>query len=421
VRIRFSSVAVQGRDFMSTELLAPAGNLEKLKMAIIYGADAVYLAGPRYGLRAGAGNFTFEEMEEGIKFAHERNRKVYVTMNILPHNEDFEGMEEYISRISDLGADAVIVSDLGVLSLVREVNPSMPVHISTQANVTNYKCAMEFKKLGASRIIAARELSLSELSLIHQKVPDIEIEAFVHGSMCISYSGRCLLSSFMCGRDANRGDCAQSCRWKYYLVEEKRPGEYYPVIEDGRGTFILNSKDLCMIEHIPELVAAGISSFKIEGRMKSSFYVSTVVRAYRMALDAYWSDPENYRFRNEWLEEVAKVSHRSFTTGFFFGKPGSESQNYGTSSYIQSHEFAGIVLDYDENEKTVLVEQRNKIFAGDELEIMQPDGNDISFVITDMRDTEGNPITSTPHPQMKYYAKIPVKVMPNSIIRKKIQ
>ncbi|AGC68484.1 peptidase U32 [Thermoclostridium stercorarium subsp. stercorarium DSM 8532] len=405
---------------MNIELLAPAGNLEKLRMAVIYGADAVYLAGPRYGLRAGAGNFTFDEMKEGIRFAHERNRKVYVTMNILPHNEDFDGMEEYVARISDIGADAVIVSDLGVLSVVKEVNPAIPVHISTQANVTNYRSAMKYKELGASRIIAARELSLAELALIHQKVPDIELEAFVHGSMCISYSGRCLLSSFMCGRDANRGDCAQSCRWKYYLMEEKRPGEYFPVVEDERGTFILNSKDLCMIEHIPELVKAGITSFKIEGRMKSSFYVSTVVRAYRMALDAYLSDPGNYAFRQEWLEEVSKVSHRSFTTGFFFNKPGHESQNYGTSSYIQTHEFAGIVLEYNEREKTVLIEQRNRIFAGDEIEIMQPDGKDIRFRINDMWDMEGNAINSTPHPQMKYFAKVPEPVMPNSILRKKI-
>jgi len=402
------------------ELLAPAGNPEKLKMAIIYGADAVYLAGPRFGLRAGAGNFTLEEMKEGIKFAHERNRKVYVTMNIIPHNEDFEGMEDYIALVSDLGADAVIVSDLGVLSAVREVNPSIPVHISTQANVTNYKSAMLYKKLGASRIIAARELSLQELSFIHQQVPDIEIEAFVHGAMCISYSGRCLLSSFMCGRDANRGDCAQSCRWKYYLVEEKRPGEYYPIIEDERGTFILNSKDLCMLEYIPELVKAGVTSFKIEGRMKSSFYVSTVVRAYRRALDAYMNDPGNYVFRQEWLDEVSKVSHRSFTTGFFFNKPGADSQNYGTSSYIQSHEFVGIVLLYNETDKTALIEQRNRVFSGEEIEIVQPEGRDIRMIISDMRDIDGNRIESTPHPQMKYTLKVPEPVIPYSILRKKI-
>jgi len=405
---------------VNIELLAPAGNPEKLKMAIIYGADAVYLAGPRFGLRAGAGNFTYEDMKEGIKFAHQRNKKVYVTMNIMPHNEDFEGMEDYIARISDLGADAIIVSDLGVLSVIKEINPSMPVHISTQANVTNYKTARYYKELGASRIIAARELSLEELSFIHQKVPEIEIEAFVHGAMCISYSGRCLLSSFMCGRDANRGDCAQSCRWKYYLMEEKRPGEYYPITEDERGTFILNSKDLCMIEHIPELVAAGVSSFKIEGRMKSSFYVSTVVRAYRRALDAYLNDPENYVFSQEWLDEVSKVSHRSFTTGFFFNRPGADSQNYGTSSYIQSHEFVGIVLSFDEKEKTALIEQRNRVFSGEEIEIMQPNGRDISMKITDMWDMEGNRIDSTPHPQMKYTLKVPETIMPNSILRKKL-
>lgn len=405
---------------MSIELLAPAGNLEKLKMAIIYGADAVYLAGSKFGLRAGAGNFSYEEMREGIKFAHDRNKKVYVTMNIMPHNEDLEGIEDYVAEISDLGADAVIVSDLGVFSLVKEINPSMPIHISTQANVTNYKTAMFYKELGASRIIAAREMSLDDLSVMHQNVPGIELEAFIHGAMCISYSGRCLLSSFMCGRDANRGDCAQSCRWKYYLMEEKRPGEYFPIGEDEKGTFILNSKDLCMIEHIPELIRSGVTSFKIEGRMKSAFYVSTVVRAYRMALDAYLKDPENYEFRQEWLDEVSKVSHRSFTTGFFFNQPGAESQNYGTSSYIKSYEFVGIVLSYDEKEQTALIEQRNRIFSGEEVEIMQPEGRDIRLKINDMWDLEGNQIDSAPHPQMKFTIKVPEPIMPNSILRKKL-
>lgn len=405
---------------MSIELLAPAGNLEKLKMAIIYGADAVYLAGSKFGLRAGAGNFSYEEMREGIKFAHDRNKKVYVTMNIMPHNEDLEGIEDYVAEISDLGADAVIVSDLGVFSLVKEINPSMPIHISTQANVTNYKTAMFYKELGASRIIAAREMSLDDLSVMHQNVPGIELEAFIHGAMCISYSGRCLLSSFMCGRDANRGDCAQSCRWKYYLMEEKRPGEYFPIGEDEKGTFILNSKDLCMIEHIPELIRSGVTSFKIEGRMKSAFYVSTVVRAYRMALDAYLKDPENYEFRQEWLDEVSKVSHRSFTTGFFFNQPGAESQNYGTSSYIKSYEFVGIVLSYDEKEQTALIEQRNRIFSGEEVEIMQPEGRDIRLKINDMWDLEGNQLDSAPHPQMKFTIKVPEPIMPNSILRKKL-
>jgi len=403
---------------MSIELLAPAGNLEKLKMAIIYGADAVYLAGVRFGLRAGAGNFSLEDMKEGIVFAHKNNKKVYITLNIIPHNDDLTGIDSFIKQISELGTDAVIVSDPGVLSIVREINPEMPIHISTQANVTNYLSARFWQQQGATRIISARELSLKELSFIHKKLPELELEAFVHGSMCISYSGRCLLSNFMCGRDANRGDCAHPCRWKYYLMEEKRPGEYFPIIEDGSGTFIFNSKDLCMIEHIPELIEAGVTSFKIEGRMKSSFYVSTVVRAYRMALDAYLNSPENYVFQRKWLDEVGKVSHRSFTTGFFFGKPGHESQNYKTSSYIRTWDFVGIVKSYDEKEKTAVIEQRNKINKGDYIEIMQPNGRDIMLKADNMRDMDGNLIDSTPHPQMIFSMKVPEPVEVNSILRK---
>ncbi|NLY18630.1 MAG: U32 family peptidase [Clostridiaceae bacterium] len=403
---------------MSIELLAPAGNLEKLKMAIIYGADAVYLAGVRFGLRAGAGNFSLEDMKEGIVFAHKNNKKVYITLNIIPHNDDLTGIDSFIKQISELGTDAVIVSDPGVLSIVREINPEMPIHISTQANVTNYLSARFWQQQGATRIISARELSLKELSFIHKKLPELELEAFVHGSMCISYSGRCLLSNFMCGRDANRGDCAHPCRWKYYLMEEKRPGEYFPIIEDGSGTFIFNSKDLCMIAHIPELIEAGVTSFKIEGRMKSSFYVSTVVRAYRMALDAYLNSPENYVFQRKWLDEVGKVSHRSFTTGFFFGKPGHESQNYKTSSYIRTWDFVGIVKSYDEKEKTAVIEQRNKINKGDYIEIMQPNGRDIMLKADNMRDMDGNLIDSTPHPQMIFSMKVPEPVEVNSILRK---
>lgn len=406
---------------MSIELLAPAGNLEKLKMAIIYGADAVYLAGERYGLRAGAGNFSPEELKEGMEFAHKHNKKVYITLNIIPHNDDLTGIDSFVKEISDLGADAVIVSDPGVLSIVREVNPDIPIHISTQANVTNYLSARFWQQQGAKRIIAARELSLKELSFMHGKLPDLELEAFVHGSMCISYSGRCLLSNFMAGRDANRGDCAHPCRWKYYLVEEKRPGEYFPVIEDGTGTFIFNSKDLCMIEHIPELIKAGVTSFKIEGRMKSSFYVATVVRAYRMALDSYLESPENYVFQEKWLDEAGKVSHRGFTTGFFFGKPGQESQNYKTGSYIRTWDFVGIVLSYNEQDKTAVIEQRNKITRGDQIEIMQPGGRDFMFTVDEMRDMDGNLIDSTPHPQMVYTMKVPEPVEVNSMLRKKIE
>ncbi|NLG89753.1 MAG: U32 family peptidase [Clostridiaceae bacterium] len=403
------------------ELLAPAGDLEKLKMAVIYGADAVYLAGERFGLRAGAGNFTPEQMKEGIEFAHKRGRKVYVTINIIPHNDDFNGMADYIKEITDLGADAVIVSDPGVLSLVREISPDMPIHMSTQANVTNYLSARFWQRQGVSRIIAAREMSLSELAFIRQMLPDIELEVFVHGAMCISYSGRCLLSNFMCGRDANRGDCAHPCRWKYYLTEEKRPGEYFPVEEDETGTFIFNSKDLCMIEYIPELAKAGITSLKIEGRMKSSFYVATVARAYRNALDKWRENPEGYKLEQRWLEEVSKVSHRGFTTGFFFGKPGPESQNYRTSSYIRTWEFMGIVRSYNEEEQLAVVEQRNRLVKGDEIEIMQPDGNDIRMVADLMQDMEGNVITATPHPQMIYKLRTPRPVSPDSMIRKKSQ
>jgi len=402
------------------ELLAPAGDLEKLKIAFIYGADAVYLAGERFGLRAGAGNFTHEQMKEGIEFAHERGKKVYVTVNIIPHNDDFAGMADYIKDITELGADAVIVSDPGILSLVRELSPHMPVHISTQANVTNYMSARFWQRQGVSRIIAAREMSLKELSAMHQMLPEMELEVFVHGAMCISYSGRCLLSNFMCGRDANLGDCAHPCRWKYYLTEETRPGEYYPIEEDKTGIYIFNSKDLCMIEHIPELAKAGITSLKIEGRMKSVFYVATIVRAYRRALDQWRNNPEGYELEPKWLEEVSKVSHRGFTTGFFFGKPGAESQNYRTSNYIRTWEFMGIVKSYDEREQAAVVEQRNRLFTGDEIEIMQPDGNDIGMIVDFMQDMDGNVITAAPHPQMIFKMKTPCRVLPNSILRKKL-
>ncbi len=404
---------------MHIELLAPAGNMEKLQMAILYGADAVYLAGERFGLRAGAGNFSVEELKGAIQYAHDRNKKVYVTMNALPHNQDFAGMESYVQSLTDFNADAIIVSDPGVFSLVRQVSPKMPIHISTQANVTNYHSARFWQQQGATRIIAARELSLKELAFMHEQLPSLEIEAFVHGAMCISYSGRCLLSNFMCGRDANRGDCAHPCRWKYHLVEESRPGQYYPIVEDDTGTFIFNSKDLCMLEHIPELVRSGVTSLKIEGRMKSAFYVATIVRAYRMALDAFLRDPENYVFQQSWLEEVSKVSHRSFTTGFFFDNPGPESQNYGTSNYIKTWEFVGVVKDY-ESDGMLLIEQRNRIQKGDWVEIMQPNGQDIPLTITEMWDMEGNLITSAPHPQMLLKIRLDQPVLKDSMLRKKL-
>lgn len=405
---------------MSIELLAPAGNMEKLRTAILYGADAVYLAGERFGLRASAGNFTMEELKQALEYTHERGKKGYVTVNTIPHNQDLTGLDSYIRYLSEAGADAVIVSDPGVFSLVREISPEMPVHISTQANITNYLSARFWYRQGASRIIAARELSLQELEFIHRELPSLEIEAFVHGAMCISYSGRCLMSNFMCGRDANRGDCAHPCRWKYHLMEESRPGEYFPVIEDDTGTFIFNSRDLCMIGHIPELVKSGVVSFKIEGRMKSAFYVATIIRAYRMAIDAWLADPENYSFPQRWMDEVSKVSHRGFTTGFFLNKPGPESQNYSTSTYIQDWEFIGVAIQYDLTDGTLLVEQRNKFLSGDEIEIMQPDGRDIAMTVGEMWDMDGSPIDSAPHPQMLLKMKVPGPVIPGSMLRRKL-
>lgn len=387
------------------ELLAPAGNLEKLKTAIMYGADAVYIGGEAYGLRAMADNFDREQMIEGIKFAHGRGKKVFVTVNIFAHNADLSGMPEYIKSLDEIGVDAVIVSDLGVFSIVREVAPNLEVHISTQANNTNYKTAELWYKLGAKRIVLARELSLKEIREIRARIPqDMDIEAFVHGAMCMAYSGRCLLSNYMTGRDANRGACAHPCRYKYYLVEEKRPGEYFEIAEDERGTYIMNSQDLCMIEHIPEIIDAGITSFKIEGRMKSSYYVATVVKAYREAIDSYLSDRENYKFNPKWIDELSKASHREFSTGFYFGKP--EKQIYSNSSYIRTHDIVGLVREYDEENKIATIEQRNRVFKGEEVEILTPMGENFTIVLDEMWNDEGEPIEVAPHPQMIYRIKI---------------
>lgn len=403
------------------ELLAPAGNLEKLKMAILYGADAVYLAGKRFGLRTASDNFTLEELKEGVEFAHSRNKKVYLTMNIIPHNDDFTGVEDFIKSAAEAGIDAVIVSDPGMFRIVKKTCPDLDIHISTQANVTNVHSANFWHDMGASRIVLARELSLKEIRQIRDGVSkDLELEAFVHGAMCMSYSGRCLISSFLTGRSANKGDCAQPCRWKYHLVEEKRPGEYFPIEEDSRGTFIFNSKDLCMIQHIPELLACGISSFKIEGRVKSSFYVATVVKAYREAIDAYYESLDNnkpYKFDEKWLAEIGKVSNRDFTTGFFFHKPNEEDHNFGTSSYIRKYEFVGIVMDYDEKNGHNIIEQRNKFSVGDRIEVLPPEGPFFEVDIDKMLDGEGNNIDSAPHPQMT--VRLPSMPLPRySILRK---
>ena len=403
------------------ELLAPAGDLEKLKIAVLYGADAVYFGGEMFSLRAGAGNLTIEEMKEGIAFAHERGKRCYLTMNIFAHNEDIGPLTDYLEQIKKLDIDAFIVSDPGIVDLIQEIIPNAEIHLSTQANMTNYRTANFWYKMGVKRLVLARELTFPEIREIRKNIPsDMEIEAFVHGAMCISYSGRCLLSNFMIERDANRGACAHPCRWKYSLVEEKRPGEYYPVEEDGRGTYILNSRDLCMIEHIPELVNSGIMSAKIEGRMKSIFYVATIVHAYRKAIDAYFADPENYRFNEEWMSELKKVSHREFTTGFYFHQPTNKDQNYQTSAYTREYSFVGLVKDYDAETGFALVEQRNKMTSGEELEIFGTDMDYYAQNISEMYDAEtGDKLESAPHPQQLLRMKMDRPVKANYMLRKK--
>ena len=357
---------------------------------------------------------------EGVEYAHSRGKKVYLTMNIIPHNEDIEGMAEYVKVVTKIGVDAILVSDPGVYSIVREASPDMEIHLSTQANNTNWKSAEFWYRHGVKRIVLARELSLKEIEEIRERAPkDLEFEVFVHGAMCISYSGRCLLSSYMAGRDANRGECAHPCRWKYYLVEEKRPGEYMPVYENERGTFIFNSRDLCMIEHIPELINTGVSSLKIEGRMKSSFYVATVVKAYRDAIDAYYSDPEGYRFNPKWLEEISKVSHREFTTGFYFNKPTEKDQIYNTSSYIRGYDFVGIVMEYDSKTGIATVEQRNRMFLGDEIEVVRPKGDFFIQKIESMKNSDGESIDVAPHPQMTVYMPMEKPVEKFTMLRRK--
>lgn len=402
------------------ELLAPAGNLEKLKMAIAYGADAVYFGGDEYGLRAYAGNFSMEEMAEGISFAHGKGRKAYLTVNIIPHNDDLKEMPEYIGKVCGMGVDAIILSDPGVYSIVREVAPETAIHLSTQANNTNWRSARFWFEHGVRRIILSRELSLDEILEIRKKTPDeLELEVFIHGAMCISYSGRCLLSNYMAGRDSNRGLCAHPCRWKYYLVEEKRPGQYFPVYENERGSFIFNSRDLCMIEHIPEIIKTGVIGLKIEGRMKSSYYVATTVKAYREAIDEYYRDPSGYRFNPRWMEEISKASHREYTTGFYFGRPGSGDQIYSKSSYIREYDFVGLVTGYDGKTGIATVEQRNRMFVGDEIEVVNPTGDFFRQKITWMQNADGDYIDSAPHPQMTVRMPMEKEVAEYAMLRRK--
>jgi len=402
------------------ELLAPAGDLEKLKMAITYGADAVYLGGESFGLRKASKNFTLEEIEKAVKIAHDLDKKVYVTLNIVPHDDDLIGLDEYVKELYRINVDAVIVSDPGVFNIVRNSANELPIHLSTQASITNFETIMFWYNLGIRRIVLARELTLDEIREISKKAPnDLELEVFVHGAMCMSYSGRCLLSSYMTGRDANRGDCAQPCRYKYNVVEEKRPGEYFPIEEHEEGTFIFNSKDLCMIEHVDELIQSGIKSFKIEGRVKSSYYVATVVGAYRKAIDDYYKDPINYKFDERLLTELKKVSHRDFTTGFFYNEAKTNAQVYTTNSYIRKYDFVGMIKDYDENNKIATIEQRNRINIGDTLEVFGPDREYFELEIKEMWNEDNEPIESAPHAQQIIKVKIDEKVKPFYLIRKK--
>lgn len=403
------------------ELLAPAGDLEKLKIALIYGADAVYFGGEMFSLRAGAGNLSLEDIKEGLAFAHDMGKRCYMTLNIFAHNEDIEPLTEYLETVKDLGIDGFIISDPGIVDLVQEIIPDAEIHLSTQANMTNYRTANFWNKMGVKRLVLAREMTFEEIEKIRKNIPeDMELEAFVHGAMCISYSGRCLLSNFMIERDANRGMCAHPCRWKYQLVEEKRPGEYYPVEEDERGTYIMNSRDLCMIEYMDKIIESGITSAKIEGRMKSIFYVATIVHAYRQAIDRYFEDPENYTFDEKLMTEVKKVSHREFTTGFYFDKPTNKDQNYQTSAYTREYSFIGLVKGYEPETGMAIVEQRNKMNLGDTIEIFGPDIEFFEQELTEMYDLEtGEPVSSAPHPQQMLKIKVAQPVKPNYILRKR--
>ncbi|HIZ08233.1 MAG TPA: U32 family peptidase [Candidatus Eubacterium avistercoris] len=402
------------------ELLVPASSLEVLKIAVIFGADAVYIGGEAFGLRAKAKNFSLEEMKEGIAFAHSRQVKVYVTANILAHNRDLEGVREYFKELKEIGPDALIISDPGVFVIAREVCPEIDIHISTQANNTNYGTFLFWHQLGAKRVVTARELSLEELKEIRERIPDdLEMETFIHGAMCISYSGRCLLSNYFTGRDANQGACTHPCRWKYSIVEETRPGEYMPVYENDRGTFIFNSKDLCMIQHIPEMFETGVDSYKIEGRMKTALYVATVARTYRKAIDDYMESPEKYKENMPWyLEQISNCTYRQFTTGFFFGKPDETAQIYDNNTYVKEYTYLGIVGEPNE-QGLYRIEQRNKFSVGETIEVMKPDGSNIEVTVRQIRDEDGNAQESAPHPKQVLYIDLGHPLDRYDILRRK--
>ena len=403
-----------------TELLIPAGSLDVLKTAVIYGADAVYLGGEAFGLRAKAKNFTNEEIMEGIKFAHDHGVKVYITANILAHNDDLPGVEAYFEELKTIRPDALIISDPGVFTIAKRVLPDMEIHISTQANNTNYGTYLFWHELGAKRVVSARELSLKEIKEIRAHIPeDMEIESFIHGAMCISYSGRCLLSNFFTGRDANQGACTHPCRWKYSIVEETRPGEYMPVYENERGTYIFNSKDLCMIEHMDDILTSGIDSLKIEGRMKTALYVATVARTYRKAIDDYFESPKLYRENMEWYkEQIMGCTYRLFTTGFFYGKPDETSQIYDSNTYAKDYTYLGFLEEKTEK-GLYRITQRNKFLVGETIEVMRPDGENRMVTVKAIYDEEGNSCDSAPHPQQVLYLDLGEDLNVFDLLRRK--
>lgn len=403
-----------------TELLVPASSLEVLKIAVVFGADAVYIGGESFGLRAKAKNFSMEDMKEGISFAHERGVKVYVTANILAHNDDLAGARNYFQELKDIKPDALIIADPGMFLLAKEICPEIEIHISTQANNTNYETYHFWEQLGASRVVSARELSLQEIREIREHISEkMQIETFIHGAMCISYSGRCLLSNYFTGRDANQGACTHPCRWKYAVVEESRPGEYLPVYENERGTYIFNSKDLCMIEHIPDLIEAGIDSFKIEGRMKTALYVATVARTYRKAIDDYLDSPKTYEENMPWyLEQISNCTYRQFTTGFFYGKPDETTQIYDSNTYVKEYTYLGIVGERNE-QGCYRIEQRNKFSAGEMIEVMKPDGRNIEVSVKAIYDEDGNSMESAPHPKQILYIDLGIELEQYDILRRR--
>ena len=403
-----------------TELLIPASSLEVLKTAVLYGANAVYIGGEMYGLRAKAKNFSEEDMREGIQFAHEHGVKVFVTANIVAHNEDLEGIHDYFRCLREMKPDALIISDPGVFMIAREECPEIQIHISTQANSTNYATYNFWYNQGASRVVAARELSLNEIAEIRQHIPeDMEIEAFIHGAMCISHSGRCLLSNYFTGRNANMGACTHPCRWKYYVMEESRPGEYLPVEENERGTYIFNSKDLCMIEHVPDLIEAGVDSFKIEGRMKTALYVAAVTRTYRRAIDDYKKSPELFQKNLDYYrEEIAKCTYRQFTTGFYYGKTDENSQIYDANTYIKEYTYIGIVQEIDERGYHKIY-PRNKFSVGEEIEVMIPDGTNKVLRVLAMENEKREPVESAPHPKQEIWIDFGEKLEPGYLLRRK--